>query len=313
MLYHARALADQGSEVHLVGLEGTRLPRQVTEAPKSPCIGWNRRSHVIDITPPSHTPAWPPATRSAWHSACGGGCGPCRSRIWCSSRIRRRSRRFGHLVVAPHRRGVRFVIDWHNLGYSLLQLRLGRLASGGAHRAVVRAPRRAAGRREPLRLARHGGISPEPLRRRRMRSVLYDRPASAFVPMDRPARERFGRRCSRRLGVHRRTDRFCRVSFELDRRRGLRRRHRRRCAARRADPRLGSAPEPRRRFPESGHSRDGRRAAPRRVRAAVCRPAGAPDSSAGALARARRLPARCRQRRRRACASTAPHPGWIFR
>jgi beta-1,4-mannosyltransferase len=24
-----------------------------------------------------------------------------------------------------HRRGVRFVIDWHNLGYTLLQLRLG--------------------------------------------------------------------------------------------------------------------------------------------------------------------------------------------
>ena len=63
------------------------------------------------------------------------------------------------------RRGVRFVVDWHNLGYTLLQLRLGRW-----HPAVRLArwfERRDARRVDAnlVRVARPGRVSREPVRR----------------------------------------------------------------------------------------------------------------------------------------------------
>ena len=180
----------------------------------------------------------------------------------------------------------------------MLQLRLGQLASGGAARALVRAPRRAARRREPVRVARPRRVSREPLRREATRSVLYDRPASAFVPIERAERERFRQALFARLGIRAGTVGFivCPTSWTEDedfdvvidavlhleeRIRGW--------EAGDAEPAIS----------RSRDSRHRRRRAPRRVRAAVRRPAGAADSAARAVARARGLPARRRQRRSR--------------
>ena len=72
--------------------------------------------------------------------------------------------------------------------------------------------------------------------------------------------------------------RLHRLSDELDRGRGLRRRHRSRDAARGADPRVGGGQQlaP---LPGAGDPGDRRRRPPRRVRAALRRPAGAPRFS----------------------------------
>ena len=138
------------------------------------------------------------------------------------------------------RRGVRFVIDWHNLGYTLLQLRLGRW-----HPAVRLArwfERRDARRvdAQPVRVARRWRRFSRAGSACSNARVLYDRPASAFVPIERAERERFRQALFARLGIRGRHGRLHRLSDELDRGRGLRRRHRRRAAARGAHPRLGS-------------------------------------------------------------------------
>ena len=174
------------------------------------------------------------------------------------------------------------------------------LASGRAAGALVRARGRAARRREPVRVARRSRDFSRAGSASRDVHVLYDRPASAFVPMERAERERFRQALFGRLGVAERTGRLHRVPVELDRGRRLRRGHRRgRCGSR-----SGFAGGKRRaREPalsRSRHPRDRRRPAPRRVRAAVRRPAGAAHSAARAVARARRISARRRQRRPRA-------------
>jgi beta-1,4-mannosyltransferase len=98
-------------------------------------------------------------------------------------------------------RGVRFVIDWHNLGYTLLRLRLGRW-----HPAVRLA--RWLERRDARRVDANLTVSRSLAGFLDSRfgvpkaSVLYDRPASTFVPMDRTAREQLRQALFSRLGVH---------------------------------------------------------------------------------------------------------------
>jgi beta-1,4-mannosyltransferase len=102
-------------------------------------------------------------------------------------------------------RGARLVIDWHNLGYTILALRLGRrhpvvrLARwlemiGGrmadAHLCVSRGFSRF--------LADRFGLKDTPERPVR---VLYDRPASAFTPIDRVEREQIRQALFVRLGI----------------------------------------------------------------------------------------------------------------
>src|SRR5262249_24625951 len=98
------------------------------------------------------------------------------------------------------RKGVRFVIDWHNLGFTLLRLRLGQW-----HPAVRLArwyERRDARRVEANLCVSRGlaafletrfGVSNAP--------VVYDRPAEAFAPIDRSERERFRQALFARLGI----------------------------------------------------------------------------------------------------------------
>jgi len=104
-------------------------------------------------------------------------------------------------LFSLRRRGVRFVIDWHNLGYTLLRLRLGRW-----HPAVRLA--RWLERRDARRVDANLTVSRSLAGFLDSRfgvpkaSVLYDRPASTFVPMDRTAREQLRQALFSRLGVH---------------------------------------------------------------------------------------------------------------
>ena len=94
---------------------------------------------------------------------------------------------------------MRFVIDWHNLGYTILALRLGRW-----HPAVRLA--RWLERRDARRAHAHLCVSRGFARFSRTGSsirdvrVLYDRPASAFVPIERTEREQIRQALFARLG-----------------------------------------------------------------------------------------------------------------
>ena len=112
--------------VDFVGLEGTSLPRLITEHPRisvhriPPAI--SRFRHASGIVYSGF--ATGDALQLGW-------------RLWRALRalpkpdliLVQNPPAFPTLEIARlalRRRGVRFIIDWHNLGYSLLQRRLGR-------------------------------------------------------------------------------------------------------------------------------------------------------------------------------------------
>src|SRR5204863_6750325 len=126
MRYHALALAANGVDVDLVGFEGTPLPRAITD---------ERRITVHRIEPP-RLKIRGDLTGSPY--AVFGLFDALRLGFRLRSTLKRLSRPDLVLVQNPpafptlavtrstlKRRGVRFVVDWHNLGYTLLQLRLG--------------------------------------------------------------------------------------------------------------------------------------------------------------------------------------------
>ena len=173
MQYHAQALAANHVDVDLVGFEGTPLPTAVVDNPR---ISVHRLN---------------PATLrlrggfSGSRYAAAGVLDAARLsfRLW---RLLERLPQpdlvlvqnppaFPTLLVAwsaLRRRGVRFVIDWHNLGFTLLRLRLGRW-----HPAVRLArwfERRDARRADAqlVRVPRSGGVSREAVRRSRRSRAL---------------------------------------------------------------------------------------------------------------------------------------------
>ena len=288
MQYHAQALATDGVDVDLVGLEGTPLPQRLTDDP---------RITVHRLQGPRLTMKIRQSLSGSGYAAVGlfdalrlglrlwrtlrRSSGP--TSCWC--RIRRRFRRSPVTWFSLHGRGVRFVIDWHNLGYTLLRLRLGQW-----HPAVrlARWFERRDARRVDANLCVSRGLAAFLESRFGVTNarVLYDRPAAAFVPMERTRSRAVPSGAVRPPGRAGADRRLRRLSHELDRGRRLRRRHRRGCAARGARSAAGKAAGRRPALPGSGDSRDRRRRAARGVRAAVRRAAGAADSSAGAVARA---------------------------
>jgi beta-1,4-mannosyltransferase len=201
MQYHAHALAVNGVGVDLIGYEGAPLPKFLTNDPRVTVHRLanarmrfrTRRSKVIygvlaavdalrtsirlgstllkipkpDLLLVQNPPAVP-TLQVAW-------------------------------IVARLRR-VRLVIDWHNLGYTMLALRLGRrhvavrlarwlemigARSADAHLCVSRGFSRFLADRFKLTGVR----------------VLYDRPASAFVPIERVDREQIRQALFMRLGI----------------------------------------------------------------------------------------------------------------
>src|SRR6202158_1096425 len=201
MQYHARALAANGVGVDLIGCEGPPLPKFLTDDPRvtvhrlaSARMRFRiRRSNVIygllaavdalrtgvrlgstllkipkpDLLLVQNPPAVP-TLQVAW-------------------------------IVARLRR-VRFVIDWHNLGYTILALRLGR-----RHIAVrlARWLEMVGARSADAHLCVSRGFSRFLADRFKLTDVrvLYDRPASAFVPIERVDREQIRQALFVRLGI----------------------------------------------------------------------------------------------------------------
>jgi beta-1,4-mannosyltransferase len=201
MLYHAQALAANGLDVDLVGFEGTPLPKAVAD---------DLRIKVQRLNPA--TLRLRRVSGSTYAVAGLVDAARLSLRLWRTMRNLRRPDlvliqnppAFPTLAVAwfsLRRRGVRFVIDWHNLGYTLLSLRLGQW-----HPAVrlARWFERRDARRVEANLCVSRGLAAFLESRFGVRHarVLYDRPASAFVPMDRADRERLRQALFTRLGVH---------------------------------------------------------------------------------------------------------------
>ena len=218
MRYHAHALAANGVDVDLVGLEGTPLPREITDEP---------RITVHRLQTP-RLKIRGELTGSTYAAAGLFDAMRISVRLW---RILRTLRRpdlvlvqnppaFPTLAVtwfSLKRRGVRFVVDWHNLGYTLLQLRLGQW-----HPAVrlARWYERRDARRADANLTVSRGLAAflESRFGVKQAHVLYDRPASAFIPIDRADRERFRQALFARLGIRANTVGFivCPTSWTED-------------------------------------------------------------------------------------------------
>lgn len=201
MQNHARALADCGVGVDLVGLAGTPLPRAVSDMPR---IAVHRlkaatNRYALGLAVVYSGMALGDALRMA-------------VRLWRCLRALERP----DLVIVQNPpafptllvtwlavgawRGVRFVVDWHDIGYTLLQTRLGRW-----HPAVrvARWLERRDGRRADVNLCVSRGMAAFLEQRFGLPHVhvLYDRPAAAFTALDQQARDRFRQILFGRMGV----------------------------------------------------------------------------------------------------------------
>src|SRR5262245_37406660 len=182
MQYHARALAAAGADVDLIGYEGAPLPKAIAE---------DRRITVHRVVPPLwRLSAGPSITAYA---------------LFAIVDVIRAAIRFWRALLATpppdvivvqnppsvpallvawsvaRARRARLVVDWHNVGYTLLALRLGRRhpavrlarwferwfgSCADAHLCVSRGFAKFLHDRFGIDDAR----------------VLYDRPAAAFAP-----------------------------------------------------------------------------------------------------------------------------------
>jgi beta-1,4-mannosyltransferase len=201
MQYHAQALAAQDLDVELIGFEGTPLPKAISDHP---------RISVHRISPAT-------LRRGAFSGSTYAVAGLLDAarlsfRLWRTlSRLPKpdlvivqNPPAFPTLAVAwfsLRRRGARFVIDWHNLGFTMLRFHL-----GGWHPAVRLA--RWLERRDARRVDANLCVSRALAAFLESRfgianaSVLYDRPAAVFAPMERVERERFRQALLSRLSVH---------------------------------------------------------------------------------------------------------------
>jgi len=206
MQYHAHALAASGADVDVIGYEGAPLPKFLTTDP-----------HVT-----VHRLAEPQLRfrvgRSKLLYGVAAAIDALRAALRLGVTLLRIPKPDLILVQNPptiptlqlawlvaRLRGARLVIDWHNLGYTILALRLGR------RHVVVRLARwleMIGGRLADAHLCVSRGFSrfladrfklidtpDRPVR------VLYDRPASAFVPIDRIEREQIRQALFVRLGI----------------------------------------------------------------------------------------------------------------
>jgi beta-1,4-mannosyltransferase len=201
MQYHAHALAAQGVDVDLVGFEGTPLPRAIADEPRITV-------HRLNPSTLRHRTG---RVGLAYAVIALFDAARLSVRLWRTLRKLKRPDlvlvqnppAFPTLVVtwfSLRRKGVRFVIDWHNLGFTLLRLRLGRW-----HPAVrlARWLERRDARRVEANLCVSRGLAAflESRFGVKQAHVLYDRPASVFMPIDRLERELFRQALFGRLGL----------------------------------------------------------------------------------------------------------------
>jgi beta-1,4-mannosyltransferase len=206
MQYHAHALASSGVEVDVIGYEGAPLPKLITDDARvrvhrlveSRSRFRTRRSKLLY------------GAFATWDAMCSSlrlflmlvriprpdlllvqnpPSFPTLQVAWVAARVRR----------------MRLVIDWHNLGYTILALRLGR-----GHLAVrlARWLERYGGRVADAHLCVSRGFQRFLADRFKLPDVpgrpvkvLYDRPASAFAPIERLERERIRQALFVRLGM----------------------------------------------------------------------------------------------------------------
>lgn len=200
MQYHARALAARGVDVALVGFDGTGLSRSLGDDPRV-TVHRFRTSVTRYLQTNGATYAIAAVFDVLRISV----------RLWLILRrlgtpelvLVQSPQVFPTLVVcrlAFGSRRTRFVIDWHNLGFTVLRQRLGRW-----HPAVrlLRWYERRESRRASANLAVSRGMAtwmasrfaiPRP-------TVLLDRPAAVFAPVERSEREGFKQTLFGRLGV----------------------------------------------------------------------------------------------------------------
>ena len=200
MRYHAQALSAAGVDVDLVGFEGTPLSHAITNDPRITIHRLSASMHRRGAPSLSYSPI-------AFVDSLRIGL-----RLWKMLRrlpkpdlvLVQNPPAFPTLTVtrlALPKKGLRFVIDWHNIGYSVLRLRLGQW-----HPAVRLArwlERRDAGF-AAANLCVSRGLA-EFLKSRfglKHTTVLYDRPASIFSPIPRTDRERYRQALLTRLGIH---------------------------------------------------------------------------------------------------------------
>jgi beta-1,4-mannosyltransferase len=205
MQYHARALAAAGVDVDLIGYEGAALPHFLTD----PRI----RIHRLREAGLRHR-----SKRSKVLYGLLAVIDAIRASLRLSAALMRIHRPDLLLVQSPPAmptlqvawlvarvRRARLVIDWHNLGYTILALRLGRrhfavrlarwletffARAANAHLCVSRGFLRF--------LAERVSLSDTPERPVR---VLYDRPASTFTPIERLEREQIRQALFVRMGI----------------------------------------------------------------------------------------------------------------
>jgi beta-1,4-mannosyltransferase len=201
MCYQALALAKSGVEVDLVGLQGTPIPREIADAGRIAVhrIESSTLRHRRELSAFIYPLA---ALIDAWRLSV---------RLWRALAaleppglvLVQNPPHFPTLLVARlslRKRGARFVIDWHNLGYTLLGLRL------GAWHPLVRLARwleRGDARRVDGNLCVSRGLAIFLDSRFGVSGarVLYDRPAAVFAPIGRAEREQFRQALFGRLGV----------------------------------------------------------------------------------------------------------------
>ncbi|HMD34168.1 MAG TPA: glycosyltransferase [Vicinamibacterales bacterium] len=202
MLYHAHALAARGVDVDLVGFEGTSLPKSIST---------DARIHVHRLNPATLRLAGR-FTGSTYAVAGLVDAARLSLRLWRTLRklprpdlvVVQNPPAFPTVFVARRalkRRGVRFVIDWHNVGFTLLWLRLGR---GHPLVRIARWLERRDARRADANLCVSRGLAAFLQSHFGVQRayVLYDRPAAAFAEMERSERERLRQALFTRLGVH---------------------------------------------------------------------------------------------------------------
>jgi beta-1,4-mannosyltransferase len=201
MQYHAHALATSGADVDVIGYEGVALPQFLASHPRVTVhrlaeARWRygRLGSTFLYGVFAVADAWRAGVRLAFVLlrvprpdlllVQNPPALPTLHVAWLISRVR----------------GVRLVIDWHNLGYSILALRLGR-----RHIAVrlARWLEMVGGRAADAHLCVSRGFARFLADRFKLSDVrvLYDRPASRFVQIDRLDREQIRQALFTRLGI----------------------------------------------------------------------------------------------------------------
>lgn len=201
MQYHAHALATCGVHVDLIGYAGTQLPQRLTDNPRIAVrhVGEARLRSSIG------------ASATLYALAALADSALLSIRLFAALV---RTSRFDLLLVqnptalpalyvswmAARLRRARMVIDWHNLGYTILALRLGR------RHLAVRLGRwfeKMGGRLADAHLCVSRGFAKFLTDRFKLSNVrvLYDRPASAFTSIERTEREQIRQALFTRLGI----------------------------------------------------------------------------------------------------------------